>query len=154
MAPIELTLVDQVLIPTTILTQYESEVTAVLACKTIGDVKRVEPTLGVIGLPGMSLEEMEDEELYLHPETGEWADLVDDGPWDATKVDGDYSWPPELETISMSVLKADLVEALLEAGAATYEEAPGPLDWFVVPEAETERAIEIAERFGYAVRRA
>ena len=152
MATNKLIIVDGVLIPENVLEWYRADIAAVQSCKTIADVRRVEPQLRVIGLPGASLDEMEDEECYIHPETGEWTDLVDDGPWDASVIYGDYAWPPELETISMDWLDEALVAALLEGGAAEYEEISGPLDWFTIPKAETLNAIAIAEALGHPVR--
>lgn len=148
----ELTLLNNVLIPTAVLAQYRSEVQAVYACKTIADLRRISPYLGVIGIPGASLEEMEDDGGYVHPETKVWTELAEDGPWDAVKVDSDdYVWPPALETISMKHLDSELVTALLESGAGRHTEVGGPLDWFVIPEKQTSNAIAIARARGFTV---
>lgn len=120
-----------------------NEIEAIQTCKTVGQARRLAPTLEFTWLPGSDFEDDNGEPL---PDDG----LYD---WSQTASVEDGDWPPMPDQYALDHLAAELLNELISRAGAEVQHTTLNGSYFAVPlERETDM-VSVLRSAGISVRR-
>ena len=118
-----------------------AEIKAIKACTTVGQARRLQPTLEFTWIPGGDFEDDEDE---LVPDDARYA-------WQETAAVADGDWPPMPDALALEQLPADLLRKLTEEAGAEVLETVFNGPFFAIPLEREADLMNVVRSVGYEV---